>query len=98
MAVASPGRAARTVRLGGHAIVGFCVSLTVTVNMQFVELPDVSMAVQVTVVVPLAKVEPDGGMQMGTRAPSQSSLAVTVKATTAEHCPGSAGLTMLLGQ
>ena len=61
------------------------MSLTLTVNEQEALLPDASIAVQVTVVVPLAKVEPDGGVQTGTSAPSQSSLAVELKATTAEH-------------
>jgi hypothetical protein len=70
----------------------------VTLNEQLVELPDVSLAVHVTVVVPLVKVEPEGGMQIGTIAPSQSSVAVAVNPTTAEHCPESAGLTILPGQ
>jgi hypothetical protein len=38
-------------------------AVTVTVNMQVAELPAQSQAVQVTVVVPTVKVEPDGGVQ-----------------------------------
>ena len=44
----------------GQLIVGFCVSLTVTVKLQ--EEPDV--VVQFTVVTPLLKDEPDGGVQV----------------------------------
>lgn len=43
-------------------IVGAVVSLTVTLKVQFAVLPDPSLAVQVTTVMPLAKVEPDGGL------------------------------------
>ena len=91
MAVASPGLRAMAVRFAGQAIAGFCVSITVTVNEQLDEWFDESVAVQETVVIPLAKVEPDGGVQAGTSVPSQSSFAVTVKRTTAEHRAGSAG-------
>jgi hypothetical protein len=44
-------------------IVGFSVSFTVTVNVQVAVLPEASVAVQVTVVVPFGKVEPEGGVQ-----------------------------------
>ena len=64
--------------LAGQVIEGGCVSLTVTGNMHVAVLPLVSLAVQVTVVVPFWKVEPDGGEQDGVRGPSQLSLAVTV--------------------
>ena len=37
--------------------------LTLTVNEQVAVLPLVSVAVQVTVVVPAGKVEPEGGVQ-----------------------------------
>ena len=37
--------------------------LTVTVKLQLVELPQVSLAVQVTVVTPIGKVLPLGGLQ-----------------------------------
>jgi len=48
----------------GQVIVGGCVSLTVMVNVQLEVLPDASIAVQVTVVVPFGKVEPDAGTQL----------------------------------
>jgi hypothetical protein len=59
----------------GHVMLGGCASLIVTVNVQLVLLADVSVAVQVTVVVPLAKVEPEAGVQL-TVTPGQLSLAV----------------------
>ena len=44
-------------KTGGH---GF----TVTVNEQFVLLPQASVAIQVTVVVPIGKLLPLGGLQL----------------------------------
>ena len=37
--------------------------MTVTVNVQLLVLPAASVAVQVTIVSPLSKVEPEGGLQ-----------------------------------
>lgn len=48
---------------------------TVTVKLHEAVLPDVSVAVQVTVVVPSAKSEPDGGLQAEVT-PGQLSVAV----------------------
>src|SRR2546428_7492784 len=48
-------------------------------------------AVQVTVVVPLEKVEPEGGVQLVVT-PEQLSAAVRAEVDMAEHHPGSAGL------
>jgi hypothetical protein len=47
--------------LAGHVIVGGCVSLTVMVNVQVAVLPTISATVQVTVVVPLGKNDPEAG-------------------------------------
>jgi hypothetical protein len=44
----------------GHVIVGGCVSLTVMVNVQL----GPALVVQVTVVVPLGKNEPEAGEQV----------------------------------
>jgi hypothetical protein len=49
-----------TVRFGGQVIVGGWVSLTVTVKLQL----GPAVVVQVTVVVPFGKNEPDGGLQL----------------------------------
>lgn len=84
--------------MDGQVMVGFCVSLTVMVNEQGGDiLPVASDAVQVTVVVPTGKVEPDAGVHV-TLTPGQLSLAVgAAKATTAEHWPGSGVVVMLAG-
>jgi hypothetical protein len=50
--------------LDGQAIDGAAESRTVTVNEQLRVLPELSVAVQVTVLVPLANVEPDDGTQL----------------------------------
>jgi hypothetical protein len=50
--------------LAGQLIVGFCSSLTVTVNEQLAVLFEASVAVHVTVVVPFGKTDPDAGVQL----------------------------------
>ena len=62
--------------LAGQVTVGFCVSLTVTVNVQLAELLDASLTVQETVVTPFWKVVPDAGVQTGVPTPGQLSVAV----------------------
>src|SRR5437879_13212989 len=52
------------------------VRVTVTVKLCDVELPCVSAAVHETVVVPIAKVEPDGGPHVTASVPSTASVAV----------------------
>ena len=64
--------AAVVLKSAGHVIVGACVSTTVTMNEHM--LPD--WAVQVTVVAPLGKNEPEAGEQAGVPTPGQLSLAV----------------------
>ena len=49
---------------GGQTMVGGSVSFTVTVNEQVAVLPELSVAVQTTGVVPFGKVDPDGGLQV----------------------------------
>jgi hypothetical protein len=63
--------------LGGQVIAGGSASLTVTVKVQQALLPLLSVAQQVTGVVPLGKVEPLGGMQLVVT-PGQLSLALAV--------------------
>jgi len=61
-----------------NVICGPSVSLTVTVKVQVLDiLPEASVALQLTTVVPFGNVEPDGGVQ-ATVAPGQLSLAVGV--------------------
>ena len=57
---------------------------TVTVKLQVAVLFDVSVAVQVTVVVPTVKQNPDGGLQAAVT-PGQLSLAVGAKVATAHE-------------
>jgi len=62
----------------GQVIVGGCASVIVTVNEQLFELPAASLTVQVTVVVPFAKVEPDEGVQLADPTPGQLSAVAGV--------------------
>ncbi len=54
---------------------GGVVSWTVTLKVAEPELPRVSAALQVTVVVPMGKVDPEGGLQVTGREPSTTSVA-----------------------
>src|SRR5437867_2255834 len=69
---------------GGRLKIGL---LTVTVKLQLARLPELSVAVQVTLVVPCENVDPEGGLQL-TVVTVQLSLAVAEYVTTAVHCPG----------
>ena len=66
-----------SVMFAGHVMLGFCVSLTVTVKVQLAVLLEASVAVQVTVVTPFWKVEPEAGTQDAV-APGQLSVGVGV--------------------
>jgi hypothetical protein len=65
---------------GVQTIDGASVSLTVTAKLQLAVLPEASLAVQVTLVVPLANVAPLAGAQM-TVTFVQLSLVVTAHVT-----------------
>src|SRR5438552_16471317 len=68
---------------------------TVTVKLQVLLLPEASVAVQVTLVVPMGKVEPLGGLQVAVTF-EQLSVAVAVQVTLLlEQWPGSE-LTVML--
>src|SRR2546426_4565976 len=84
--------------LAGQVMEGFSVSLTVTVKLHQAVLPLASVAVQVTVVLPLAKVEPLAGLQLTVWPGQLSAPAGVVKVTTALHIPGSVDWVMLAGQ
>jgi len=72
-----PGSLPVVIEDGQAPIVGGSLSTTVTVNVHCAVKPAASVAVQVTVVVPLLKVEPDAGLQL-TVTPGQLSLPVGV--------------------
>jgi hypothetical protein len=71
--------------------------LTVTVKVQVFVLPEVSVAVQVTVVTPIGKFEADGGMQVVVT-PGQLSDVFGENPTAAEFWPKGAVTMALLGQ
>jgi hypothetical protein len=71
----------------GRVRAGGVVSLTVTVNVDVLVRPRVSDAVQVTVVVAIANVDPLAGAQVTGRAPSTVSFAVAVYVTIAPVGP-----------
>ena len=79
------------VTFDGQVIVGGCVSFTVIVN----EHADPDVGVQVIVVVPTGKKEPDGGLQV--TVPHPAPLGV-VKVVNAPHWFGSLDTVMFAGQ
>jgi hypothetical protein len=85
-----------TIIFEGQVITGAWLSTTVTVNEHEVELPAASVAVEVTVVVPRLKVEPEAGTEVTVA--EQLSVAVTLKFTTASHEFASLLTVMLEGQ
>src|SRR5438445_1538713 len=91
-----PGSAVNTMLLG-QVRTGFSRSTTVTVKEQLFVLPLESVAVLVTVVTPIGNVLPLGGV-LAKLVTLQSSVAMTLKLTTAEHAPGAALTTRLVGQ
>ena len=86
--------------LEGQVIVGFSVSLTVTVNEHDAVLPDASVTVKVFVVVPVGNVLPLACPAVcAVVAPAQLSVPVgVVYVTTAPHVPASLLCVMLEGQ
>ena len=63
--------------LAGHTIVGAWLSVTVTLKPHVPVLPEASVALQETAVVPFGNVEPDGGLQLTGPTPGQLSDALT---------------------
>ena len=86
------------VMLAGQVIVGLVLSLTVTVNEQLFVLPPVSMAVQVTSVVPLANVDPLVGVQVVVDVLPHGLVEVTVHFTICEQEVAVVLVVMLPGQ
>src|SRR6185369_388427 len=86
-----------TIFAGQAVRVGAWLSLTVTVKVQALVRALVSVAVQVTVVVPLAKSVPLAGLQTKVT-PGQLSVAVGAKVTCAVQTPASVLAAILPGQ
>src|SRR5439155_392567 len=76
-----------TVTLAGQLMVGDWLSLTVTEKLQLELLPDASVAVHTTLVVPLGKLNPDVGTHT-IEPPRQLSVNVARKLTLLLHWPG----------
>ena len=83
--------------VGAVVITGNWPSLTVTVNVQVDVLPEASVAVDVTVVVPRLKTLPEAGV-LTTVVPGQLSVAVTVNGTVAVQDPIGVDTVMFAGQ
>jgi hypothetical protein len=86
-----------TVWFAGQDGTGFCVSWIVTVNIQFAVRFELSVAVQVTVVVPTLNVEPEAGAQTTGAAPQLSIAVGGVYVAVAEQAPAVAGSVMFVG-
>src|SRR5438046_5220392 len=82
---------------GQAAITGFSVSLTVTVKVHALVLPTASVAVQVTGVTPLLKLEPLAGSQAIVE-PGQLSVTEAENVTLLAQLPGAVLTTILAGQ
>jgi hypothetical protein len=75
-----------TARFAGQLATGASASVTVTVNVQMLVLPLASVAVQTTMVTPLAKALPLAGTHT-MLSPGQLSVVVATKVTLLEHEP-----------
>jgi hypothetical protein len=75
---APPGLVASTVLFVLQVTCGGIVSTTVTVKLQLLELPALSLALQTTLLVPNLNPVPEGGVQVTGTGPSQASIAVAV--------------------
>src|SRR3989442_8546476 len=73
------------------------MSLSGRVKVQFELLPLASAAVHTTLVVPLAKLEPEAGRHR-TEPPGQLSVNENAKLTLLAHCPGAVLTVRLPGQ
>src|SRR6266498_5044045 len=84
-------------RLVGVMMTGGSAPTTVTVKLPPARLFAASVAWQLTPLLPTGKVDPEGGVHT-TETAGQLSVAVTLKVTTAEFLPDSAGTLMLAGK
>ena len=96
VAMAPDGPVHSTTRLLLHMMAGAVVSKTVTVNMHALMLKRASRAVQLTVVMPIPKVEPEDGVHMTTGDGSQLSTTVVAKATIAPLGPAHSTVRLVL--
>src|SRR4051794_26566733 len=93
--VAPPGRVASAVTAAGTVITGAVVSTTVAVNDDAGDtLPWWSLAVQLTVVLPRANVEPDGGVHTTVGLASTASVPEAANETRAPDGPVASVVTL----
>ena len=85
------------VTLAGHTTLGACVSFTVTVKLLVAVLPDASVAVYTTVVVPTGKIAPDACVDVNVGLGQLSVVVAAVQLTTAEQLFASVPLVMFDG-
>ena len=78
MTTAPPGLVAAAVMFEGQLTLGGVVSTTLTVKVQLLELPPLSVAVQTTLLVPKRKPVPEGGVQVTGRGFPEPSTALTL--------------------
>ena len=71
----------------GTVTIGRVVSTTLILKLAEPVLPWASVTEQVTVVSPMANIEPEIGLQVGTRLPSTMSVALALKVTIAPAAP-----------
>jgi hypothetical protein len=76
VALPEPDGFSATERLAGQVTEGASLSLTVTVNEQLDILPEASITLQVTVVTPTEKAEPEAGVHRTAPTPGQLSLTI----------------------
>ena len=86
-----------TMMFDGQVSTGNCVSRTVTVNVHWLLLPELSKALLVTMVVPMENALPLAGT-LTRLVTAQLSVAVTLNVTLLEHAPGAALTVMFAGQ
>src|SRR5436190_14961775 len=82
---------------GQAPITGFSASLTVTRKLHELVSPAASVAVQVTVVVPLLNVEPDKGLHETVMAPQPPPVVGAEKLTARVHCPAAVVVVWFVG-
>ena len=85
-----------TIISAGQLICGASLSVTFTLNEQLEVLPDASVAIEETRVVPTGNIEPEGGID--TKVTAQLSVAPTIKLTLVPHKPKSVVTAVSAGQ
>ncbi len=86
------------VAVAGQVITGNSSSVTTTSSVHVEMFPHTSVAVTITVVVPIGKKLPGAMLYEMVTSPLQLSVAIAEKVTLAPHCPGALPTVILAGQ